>query len=410
MKTKSKIPLVGALAAGALVLPLVAVGPASAADTPFVQVSLGDSLTRAAAVGGGTLGSPLNNELANWSTGTDSRVPSHLQKIQAATGDPVTRKNLSVGGSKVAALLGQAEKAPTNTTYATILSGGNDVCQASSLEKMPSVDYYKTNMNAAISKLKSRSPQVKIFLSSIPNVVGLHELGKVDATAKAVYASNRVCALGLGNVAGETTAQAEVRRAAVDGRIQAYNNALKEIAATTSNVAYDGGATYNIKSTIDDISTADYFHPSYAGQKKVAEATWGAVVASGLLSGNGIGGGTVIPTPTPTNPTTPTPTPTTPTTPVATVNFTLVQPTATVSGSTKLVATVTSNETITKVVAKVKGYSGMVELKKAAGDGKYYSPSIDSTNFSNGVQQVDFVVTLSSGTTKTFTKTITVNN
>lgn len=390
MKTKTKLPLVGALAVtGALVLPLMAVAPASAADSTFTQISLGDSLTRAAAVGGGTLGNPLNNELANWSTGTDSRVPSHLQKIEAATGKDVTRKNLSVGGSKVAALVGQAEKAPTNTTYATILSGGNDVCQASSLEKMPSVDYYKTNMNAAISKLKSRSPQVKIFISSIPNVVGLHELGKTDATAKAVYASNRVCALGLGNVSGETAAQADARRAAVDGRIKAYNNALKEIAASTSNVAYDGGATYNIKSTIADISTADYFHPSYAGQKKVAEATWTAVVASGLLTNTGD------------NP---------PTNPEATVNFKLLKPTGTVNGSTKLVADISSNETITKVTAKVNGYSSIVELKKAAGDGKYYSPSVNSTGFSNGTHEVNFTVTLASGNSKNFTKTITVKN
>lgn len=106
MKTKAKISLAGTfVVTGALILSLVTVAPASAAETSVIQVSLGDSITRGSAIGGGSVGKPIHNELANWSTGTDSRVPSHLQKIKATSKD-VVRKNLSVGGTRSDAILG----------------------------------------------------------------------------------------------------------------------------------------------------------------------------------------------------------------------------------------------------------------------------------------------------------------
>lgn len=245
-------------------------------------------------------------------------------------------------------------------------------------------------MGAGVAELKKRAPGVKVFLASVPNVVNLYAIGKTDATASMVHASNRVCPVALGTVSGETKVQADARRAAIDARIKEYNNSLKEIAQATSNVAWDGGAAYNVKFGIADISTADYFHPSYyAGQKKLAEDTWKAVVASGLLTNTGG------------NP---------PTNPEATVSFNLLKPTGTVSGSTKLVADISSNQTIAKVTAKVNSYSSAIELKKAAGDGKYYSPSVNSAGFSNGAHEVNFTVTLASGNSKNFTKTITVKN
>jgi hypothetical protein len=38
----------------------------------------------------------------------------------------------------------------------------------------------------------------------------------------------------------------------------------------------DGGATYNTTFVASDVSTRDYFHPSVAGQTKLAAVSWSA--------------------------------------------------------------------------------------------------------------------------------------
>ena len=39
---------------------------------------------------------------------------------------------------------------------------------------------------------------------------------------------------------------------------------------------YDQNAAFNTKFTVADVSTRDYFHPSVAGQTKLAAVSWAA--------------------------------------------------------------------------------------------------------------------------------------
>lgn len=57
-----------------------------------------------------------------------------------------------------------------------------------------------------------------------------------------------------------------------------FNTQLKMICEQEfrANCRYDQNAAFNTKFTAADVSTRDYFHPSVAGQIKVAAVTWAA--------------------------------------------------------------------------------------------------------------------------------------
>ncbi len=62
----------------------------------------------------------------------------------------------------------------------------------------------------------------------------------------------------------------------------AFNDALRAacstITTTSSSTAcrFDDNAVYNTTFTLTDISKVDYFHPSVAGQAKLAAVTYSA--------------------------------------------------------------------------------------------------------------------------------------
>jgi hypothetical protein len=58
----------------------------------------------------------------------------------------------------------------------------------------------------------------------------------------------------------------------------AYNDAIATVCTTkfAQSCRWDNYATYNVKFTASDVSTVDYFHPSVAGQAKLAATSWSA--------------------------------------------------------------------------------------------------------------------------------------
>lgn len=350
-------------------------------------------------------GAVINDVAGNWSTGADPRSGSHRLKIEALTKQPVEVHNLAKGGSKSGDILRQAGGTPANATYVTILTGGNDICGATTVAELPSAATIKSRVAAGISEVKSRAPQAKIFVASIPNLTRLYSVVKQDPTGTTYHQSNRICPIALGSFASETPAQAENRRKAVDSKIREVNKSLSELSTSTNGVTWDGGAIYGVDFSIEDISTADYFHPSYSGQRKTADATWKAVQASGMLTG---ATPTATPKPTPTPTTTPKPTATpTPSPTASSVTVTLLQPTSAVVNSTKLVVSVKSSVAVKSVTARVDGNSSVATLTKGS-DGNYHSGVISTKSFPKGSYQVIFTVKLTNGATETSTKTITV--
>lgn len=269
-----------------------AVGAASASPVPIPSsmAAVGDSITQAASTGG-SLGAdyPANS----WATGTNATVNSHFLRLsELAPG--LTAANLSVSGAKMADLPGQMASAlALRPDYLTVLIGGNDVC-TSSEATMTSVADFRSQFEAAMATI-STSGNTHVYVVSIPRVTRLWELFKGNWWARTVWSVGKVCQSLLANPT--STAQADVdRRARVHQRNVDFNTVLAEVCQATVRCHWDGNAVFNTVFQASDVS-GDYFHPSIAGQAKLASVSWtagytwqlppGAEVRIGGLAGIG---------------------------------------------------------------------------------------------------------------------------
>lgn len=257
------------LVLGALV-PVSAAAAGPAIPFPDTMAAVGDSITQAASTAG-TLGAdaPQNS----WSTGTSTSVSSHYLRLMAA-GAPVSGQNhnRSVSGARMVDLNAQmANVVGLQPDYLTVLMGGNDICTPTEAQ-MTSVDAFRTQFQAAMATLRAGSPGTNVYVVSIPRVMGLYELFRNNLWARFIWSLGGVCQSLLANPG--STAQADVdRRARVAARNQAFNQVLADVCAATPRCLWDGWAAYNTAFTTSDVS-GDYFHPSVAGQAKLAAVSW----------------------------------------------------------------------------------------------------------------------------------------
>ncbi|MEX2184639.1 MAG: PKD domain-containing protein [Chloroflexota bacterium] len=237
---------------------------------PSSMAAVGDSISQAASTGG-SLGvdAPQNA----WSTGTNSTVASHLQRLQAM-GASVTAHNLSVSGAKVAGLYDQMEAAVARQPdYLTVLIGGNDLCTDTTAQ-MTSVEDFNLQFATAMQTLMDGSPGTYVLVASIPDAYRLWELFRNNYWSRLVWAAGDICQSLLANPGSNQTADVE-RRAFVRQRNKDYNTAMATVCAQYERCRFDGNAVFNTAFTSSDVS-GDYFHPSIAGQKKIAATTWSA--------------------------------------------------------------------------------------------------------------------------------------
>jgi len=235
------------------------------------MASTGDSITRAYNTGFFPF---TDNASASWSTGTNSTVISHYTRLLALN-PRIKGKNYNdaKSGAKMQDLAGQMTTVNSqHVGYVTVLMGGNDVC-TSSESTMTSVTDYETQFTAAMNTLTSGSPSALIFVATIPDVYQLWQLEKDNVTARTTWALFGVCQSMLANPL--STEQADVdRRLRVQQHEMAFNDVLLRICAAYRQCRSDGRAVFNTAYTTADISTRDYFHPSLAGQAKLAAGTW----------------------------------------------------------------------------------------------------------------------------------------
>jgi lysophospholipase L1-like esterase len=157
-----------ALASG-LIAALMAGTPAAAdpGPPPSSMASMGDSITRAFNASGWYSDWPSRS----FSTGTYSGVSSHYRRILAK--NPAIsghNYNDAVSGAKVADMPGQANTvANRNVQYVTILIGANDACTSSEASMTP-VATYRSHIDTTLATLKSRLPDAKVALISIPDI------------------------------------------------------------------------------------------------------------------------------------------------------------------------------------------------------------------------------------------------
>jgi lysophospholipase L1-like esterase len=254
------------------VVALVAV-PAAHAALPSSMASTGDSITRAFNTGGFPyIDAPANS----WSTGTSTTVNSHYRRLLVLNPAIAGRAfNYAVSGADMADLNGQAQRAVLQgVEYVTVLMGANDVC-ASSEAAMTPVATFRAQFQMAMETLTMGLPSARIYVVSIPDVYRLWEVYRTSVTAWLVWTSARICQSLLANPWSYSSADV-ARRARVRQRNIDYNTQLAEVCAAFVTCRFDGNAVFNTAFVRSDVTTRDYFHPSLAGQAKLAAVTWAA--------------------------------------------------------------------------------------------------------------------------------------
>lgn len=265
-----------------LAIPLVLllgglVPPASAATTtlplPAMMAAVGDSITQAAS-SNGSLGvdAPENS----WSTGTNTTVNSQYLRL-LALGAPISgqnNNNRSVSGAKVGGLDAQMAGVVTlKPDYLTVLIGGNDLC-TDTVGQMTSVADFGAQFQAAMETITTGSPTTYVYVVSIPDAYQLWNLFHNSWWARVVWSVGNICQSLLANPTSNQAADVQ-RRADVRQRNIDYNTQLANVCATFDKCRFDGNAVFNTQFAKSDIS-GDYFHPSIAGQAKLAAVTWAA--------------------------------------------------------------------------------------------------------------------------------------
>jgi lysophospholipase L1-like esterase len=263
MKVRFALPFAAAVA--------LALSGAAYGAYPNSIASTGDSITRAF----NDCWFPyIDCPSASWSTGTSSY--SHYRRIQAANPAVTGRSyNQAVTGADMADLYGQVQGViGRRAEYVTILMGANDVC-ASSEAGMTDVGVFRAQFAAALASLTASLPSSRVFVSSIPDIYQLFSLYRYDLGANSVWAIAGICqsmlAYPFSNFPGDVARRARVRQRNID-----YNTQLAQVCAMYTQCRFDGNAVFNAAFVRSDVTTRDYFHPSVAGQTKLAAITWAA--------------------------------------------------------------------------------------------------------------------------------------
>jgi lysophospholipase L1-like esterase len=282
----------------------------------------------------GGIGSPrLRN---SWATGDWPGLNSYLQRVQALPGGGGTVGiNLSANGANMRNnFLDQAMSVPAGTGLVLVQMGGNDLCRSSESAMTPEATY-RAELRAGLEWLAEHRPETLIKLTSVPDIYnlwylrgaahqgeyfGIWPFGNTAAGPRAARTSvdngpfwARQFWDGLfGSVipcqsllvdptqprnAGPTptvTHNSEARRLRVRARTMAFNTILEQECAGVLRCRFDDRALFTFSANrvganltlthntalwqfVDrDISTQDHFHPSFHGQRKLAEQAFNA--------------------------------------------------------------------------------------------------------------------------------------
>ena len=240
---------------------------------PSSMAAMGDSITRAYNTGSSEFtDAPANS----WSTGTTTSVNSlYLRMLATNPGLSGQNFNEARSGANMIDLAGQAAVVNTlHVEYVTILMGANDVC-TSSEAAMISVDTFRAQFQAAMETLATGSPDARVYVLSIPNIYNLWSVLKGNSSARAAWSLFNICQSMLANPTSTKRADVERRERVLQRNVD-FNTQLREVCAAFVNCRYDENAVFNTVFVADDVSTHDYFHPSVAGQAKLASVIWGA--------------------------------------------------------------------------------------------------------------------------------------
>lgn len=265
--------------AAASLLCVAFIAPAAArAEPPKVGypasiAAIGDSITRAYNTGRRPF---ADDPSYSWSTGTRTRVRSAYLRILGA--NPAIRdRRVNVGrdGARMSDFARQAGLAVAQRPdYVTVMLGSNDVCRSSEAAMTP-VARFRGQADAGLRTLSAGLPDARIQVVSIPDVYRLWELFRGSIVARTVWRLGRVCQSLLMRPES-TAARDRERRERVRRRTRELNEQLAQACAAFIHCRFDGMAVFRTAFGRSDVSSRDYFHPSRAGQTRLAGIVWGA--------------------------------------------------------------------------------------------------------------------------------------
>ena len=269
-----KLKLVGAFATIAILCSfnLAPAQALTAPPLPTTYAAAGDSISRAFDVNSSCF---LKDCPAySWATGTvaaNQSISVRIQSALASSGKTLTSYNVAKTGAMMKDLDAQLVTAKTyNPQFVSIMMGANDVCTKTIAGMTPTATF-QTQFETAMTKFTSNNPTAFIYVSSIPNIYTLYSTFSKSTSAKSTWALFGICQSML------SSRNTEAQRQQVLTQLKADNQALADVCLKFSaNCRYDGGATFNTVFTATDVSTVDYFHPSVAGQVKLAQTAWTA--------------------------------------------------------------------------------------------------------------------------------------
>ncbi|WP_431967115.1 SGNH/GDSL hydrolase family protein [Actinacidiphila sp. bgisy160] len=241
--------------------------------TPSSLAALGDSITRAFDACGILTDCPD----LSWATGSRRSVASVASRV---LDKPDTESwNLAASGARMHDLPAQARKAAElRPQQVTILMGANDAC-ARSTDRMTPVAEYRRDFSAALQTLDRDLPKAQVFVASVPDLMRLWEVGRQNVLGRQVWKLG-LCPSMLGDAESMSTA-AQKRRQTVRERVMAYNDVLRQECARHKRCRYDDGAVFDYRFTQKELSRWDWFHPSEAGQAKLAGLVYAAAFGPG---------------------------------------------------------------------------------------------------------------------------------
>lgn len=233
--------------------------------------ALGDSIS----VGFAACGSAAPCEATSWSTGEAPLVDSLRTRLAAAWDvDEIEAVNLAEPGATVSDVVGQARQVPEGMRgVVTVLVGANDVCGASG--GPPGAQEFATAVDDVLATVRDRAPEAVVVLGSVPDLGAVFTV--VTDASPAV--GSRVRCAGLSGSNGDAPGEVATAVQSVRQLIDAYNEALRLVCDADEACVWDSGAVHDWQPVLEDLSEVDRFHPSAAGQARLAELMWDAAVA-----------------------------------------------------------------------------------------------------------------------------------
>jgi lysophospholipase L1-like esterase len=203
--------------------------------------------------------------------GTEPGVDSLADRIARQTGRRPTIANGAVSGGTVATLeqtVGAVVAAKPQLV--TILIGANDACTTSAAT-MTGAEEFRSRYARVLDAVLRGAPHAHVLALSVPNLYRLSRLGQESPEVREAWSQLGICG-SLVTAPGGAPPGAGVR-----GRVDDYNRAIAELCAARPRCIGDGGAVHAQSFSESELSDIDFFHPSRAGQRRLAEIAWAAL-------------------------------------------------------------------------------------------------------------------------------------